>query len=130
MRIVYDDAMQEVMLEAIENFMSAFDVKEITAYEYGMDRVQMHRLKEILNGFLERYYFMSIGNTVTHAHGIGNNCRYPVYYCPENLNEIQQCGNININTGMFGEGYVSCGDYNGRRLGQLYEVRVRGISRK
>ncbi len=130
MRIIYDDAMQSVMVEAVEKFMVVCNVKRITRYEYGMDRVQMNRMKEALNRFLESYYSMSIGNTVTHAHGIGNNCQYPVYYHPEQLNEIQQCGNININTGMFGEGYVYCEDYNGRKLGQVYEVRVRGITRK
>ena len=73
---------------------------------------------------------MSIGNKVTHAHGIGNNCQYPVYYHPEGSDEVQECGSININSGMYGEGFVSCEDYNGRRVGKLYEVTKFGIKVK
>lgn len=128
MRIIYD-AMQESMVAAVGKFMDSLDVKEITRYEWGTDRVQMDTLKKRLGLYLEPYR-MSIGNTVTHAHGIGNNCQYPVYYHPEGVDEIQQCGSININTGMYGEGFVSCEDYNGKRIGAAYEVRPRGVTKK
>ncbi len=130
MRIVYDDTMQDEMKNAVCKFMDSFDVKGIVEPEYGMDRVQMHKLRERLNEFLENNYRMNIGNTVTHAHGIGNNCMYPVYYHPETINELQQCGNINLNSGMFGEGFVSCEDYNGKVIGAVYEVRTHGIRKK
>lgn len=81
MRIVYDDTMQGELVAAVEKFMASFDVKRIVQYEWGMDRVQMHILREKLNLYLE-HCRMSIGNKVTHAHGIGNNCQYPVYYHP------------------------------------------------
>lgn len=126
MRIVYDDTAQSEMIKAVERFMGTLDVKRIVRYEWGTDRVQMHILREKLNLFLEQYR-MSIGNTVTHAHGIGNNCNYPVYYWPETENELQQCGSININTGMYGEGFVSCEDYNGKIISAVYEVRKYGI---
>ena len=129
MRLVYDDAMQGTMAAAVGEFMDALTVGEIVRYEWGTDRVQMSMLKERLGAYLE-YYRMSIGNTVTHAHGIGNNCQYPVYYHPEGVDEIQQCGYININSGMYGEGFVSCEDYNGRRVGAAYEIRTRGVVRK
>lgn len=83
----------------------------------------MHKLQESLNKFLDSRK-MSIGDTVTHAHGIGNNCRYPVYYRPESVDELQQCGSINLNTGLYGEGYVSCADYNGHLIGPAYTVRA------
>lgn len=129
MRIVYDDAMQESMAAAVGKFMDSLDVKGITQYEWGTDRVQMGILKKRLSSYLEPYRF-SIGNTVTHAHGIGNNCRYPVYYRPEGVDELQQCGSINLNSGMYGEGYVNCEDYNGRRVGAAYEVTTRGVTKK
>ena len=129
MRLVYDDAMQETMAAAVGEFMDALNVEEIVRYEWGTDRVQMHLLKKKLGAYLE-YYRMGIGNTVTHAYGIGNNCQYPVYYHPEGVDEIQQCGNININSGMYGEGFVSCEDYNGKRIGAAYEVRTRGVKKK
>ena len=129
MRIVYDDTKQDELVAAVEKFMASFDVKRIVQYEYGMDRVQMHILREKLNLYLE-HCRMSIGNKVTHAHGIGNNCQYPVYYYPEGSDEIQECGSININSGMYGEGFVSCEDYNGRRVGKLYKVAKIGIKVK
>ena len=129
MRIVYDDTMQETMAEAVGEFMEALNVGEIVRYEWGTDRVQMGILREKLGIYL-KHYRMSIGNTVTHAHGIGNNCQYPVYYHPEGMDEIQQCGNINLNSGLYGEGFVSCEDYNRNRIGAAYEVRTRGVVRK
>lgn len=128
MRIVYDDTMQGEMTAAVERFMAALNVKRIMQYEWGMERVQMHILRQKLNLFLEQYR-MSIGSKVTHAHGIGNNCQYPVYYYPEGSNEIQQCGYININSGMYGEGYVSCEDYNENRVGASYKVSRWGVKR-
>lgn len=130
MRIVYDDAAQDEMIKAVSRFMETFDVKGIMEYEWGMDRVQMHKLKERLNEFLEKNHRMSIGNTVTHANGIGNNCNYPVYYRPETANELQQCGSINLNSGMYGEGFVSCEDYNGKIISAVYEVRKSGIKKR
>lgn len=129
MRIVYDDAMQSEMVKAVETFMDALDVGPFVSYEWGTDRVQMHKLRESLNRFLSSRH-MSIGNTVTHAHGIGNNCLYPVYFQPADAGELQQCGSINLNTGLYGEGYVSCEDYNGRCVGPRYEVRARWGVRK
>lgn len=129
MRIVYDDAMQPEMVKAVEKFMDTLDIKRFVSYEWGTDRVQMHKLRESLDVFLSSYN-MSIGNTVTHAHGIGNNCQYPVYYHPEGVDELQQCGSINLNRGLYGEGYASCEDYNGHRIGPVYEVRARWGVRK
>ncbi len=129
MRIVYDNAMQGSMAAAVGKFMDSLDVKEITRYEWGTDRVQMDILKRMLGLYLKPYR-MSIGNTVTHAYGIGNNCQYPVYYHPEGVDEIQQCGNINLNSGMYGEGVVSCVDYNGIRIWAAYEITTRGVTKK
>lgn len=129
MRIVYDDTKQSELVSAVNLFLAGLDVKQFLEYEYGMERVQMYKLKMRLNFFLERYR-MSIGDKVTHAHGIGNNCQYPVYFYPEGSDEIQQCGSININSGMYGEGYVSCEDYNGKRVGSLYEVTRFGVRKK
>lgn len=129
MRIVYDDAKQDVMTAAVEKFMDSLSVEEITQHKYGIDRVQMHVLSQKLDAYLKAYS-MSIGNTVTHAYGIGNNCQYPVYYHPEGLDEIQQCGSINLNSGMYGEGFVSCENYNGKRIGAAYEVKTYGVIKK
>lgn len=57
-----------------------------------------------------------------------NNYKYPVYYktAPE---ELQQCGFININAGLYGEAYVSCEDHNGCRISPIYELNRRGIKK-
>lgn len=129
MRIVYDDTKQSELVSAVNLFVAGLDVKKFIEYEYGMERVQMYKLKMRLNFFLERYR-MNIGDKVTHAHGIGNNCQYPVYYYPEGTDEIQQCAYINLNTGMYGEGFLSCEDYNGNRIGTVYEISKWGIKRR
>ena len=127
MRIVYDDAMQRTVVKLVDDFMSRLrlNMKQVVKYDYGMERVQRVEVKARLNEFLKHQY-MEVGNTVTHAHGIGNNCQYPVYYHAEN--EIQQCANININSGMYGEVYVSVEDYNGKRVSKSYELTRHGIT--
>lgn len=127
MRIVYDDTMQEHLVEQVDRFMRRLDVQSVLEYGYGMNRIQMHKVKTQLNKFLSSCY-LEIGNTVTHAYGIGNNCQYPVYYYAEN--EIQHCANIDLNSGMFGEGYLYITDYNDNEISDLYEIHEWGIKRK
>ena len=129
MRIVYDDAMEQKMVWAVGRFMETLHVEEIVVYEWRMDRVSMTELRVRLNRFL-RDHRLRIGEKAVHAYGIGNKCRYPVYYSPEGLEELQQCGSINLNTGLYGEGYVSCVNYNGKRVGAMYEVRKEGVIKK
>ena len=129
MRIIYDDNKQSIFVQAVSRFMAGLHTAEFTRYENGTDRIQMGMVKEGLNEYL-RDYHMEIGKTVTHAHGIGNNCQYPVYYHPEDGIEIQQCAYINLNTGLYGEGFLSCEDYNGNRIGNAYELHKYGIKQK
>ena len=130
MRVVYDDSMQKTFVAATEKFVGGFNVKDVVRYEWGTERVQMHMVKEKLNAFLRQSFNMEIGKTVTHAHGIGNNCQYPVYFYPNGVDEVQQCAYINLNTGMYGEGFLSCEDYNGNRIGAIYEISTWGIKVK
>ena len=127
MRIVYDDAMQKKVCELVHEAMMHLDrrIDLVVKWEYGMDRVQRVKVKAIINGILEDYC-MEIGNTVTHAHGIGNNCMYPVYYHADN--EIQHCANININSGMCGQVYVNVVDYNGKIVSRRYELTRLGVT--
>ena len=130
MRIVYDDAKQTDLVKAVEDAMKSIDVRVFVTYSNGMNRVRMHKIKEWLNGRLAPLS-LNIGNTVKHAHGIGNNCQYPVYYKPKGAEETQHCANINLNTGLYGEGYISIEDYNGSRVGPAYEIRAKwGVKKK
>lgn len=120
MRIVYDDAKTAKAVAALHDFMTwKLDIKSVVREENWMRRVQRAELKNQLSRFFARDN-LRIGDTVTHAYGIGNNCQYPVYYEAEN--ELQQCCTININTGLYGEAYVSLEDYNGKRISNLYKL--------
>lgn len=126
MRMVYDDTMQDVFCEIVNNVMLNLNhnIKPVVKYEYGMNRVQRTMVKERLNWVLKDYC-IEIGNHVTHANGIGNNCEYPVYYHAEN--EIQHCANIHINSGLYGDVYVYATDYNGNRITKSYKLTQHGV---
>ena len=126
MRIVYDDTMQKELVMLVAEYMHFLNgnMKRVVKYDWGMERVQKSEVKARLNGYIEDYSF-AIGNTVTHAHGIGNNCQYPVYYYEGN--EIQHCANININTGLYGEVYVNIVDYNNKKVSRSYELTKHGV---
>lgn len=129
MRIVYDDTMQKVVFELVNEYLTFLQshMDRVVRYDYGMNRVQKHLVKERLNGYLEDHS-IEIGNKVTHAHGIGNNSQYPVYYYGDN--EIQHCANININSGLYGDVYVSVSDYNDKRVGGIYyKLTQHGITK-
>ena len=129
MRVIYDDTMQDKVVEVVYNVMLNlnWNIKPVVQYEWGMDRVQRSKVKERLNWALEDYD-MEIGKTVTHANGIGNNCEYPVYYNARN--EIQHCANISLNSDMYGGLYVYITDYNGKRVGMKYELSRHGVTSK
>ena len=130
MRIVYDDTMQQNAVKLVSEYLAFLNnhMDRVVRYEWGMNRVQRSLVKERLQGYLEDYGF-DIGKTVTHAHGIGNNCQYPIYYDGE-CDEIQHCANININSGLYGDVYVSIEDYNGKCVGYRYELTRNGVTRK
>ena len=127
MRVVYDDTMQEMAIKLVDKVMAHLNrrIDLVVEYEWGMDRVQRAKVKERINGALEDYS-MEIGKTVTHAHGIGNNCMYPIYY--NDINEIQHCANININNGLYGDVYVSIENYNGKVVSKRYKLTAHGVS--
>lgn len=130
MRIVYDDTMQSRVVRLVEEYLTFLNnhMDRVVRYEWGMNRVQRSLVKARLQGYLEDYGF-DIGKTVTHANGIGNNCQYPVYY-DGGFDELQHCANININSGLYGDVYVSIENYNGKCVGCRYELTRNGVTRK
>lgn len=126
MRIVYDDAKQKDFVALVDEFLDLLNVRCVTKYDYGMERVQRPLVKQKLQSFLQARFNFYIGDKVTHANGIGNNCNYPVYF--PTANETQHCANININSGMYGEVFISVEDYNGKRISRAYELTKHGIS--
>lgn len=126
MRVVYDDSQANLAVDIIDECMEDFKISldYFLKYESGINRIQTDRLRKRINKRLEEYGFR-IGNTVTHAHGIGNNCAYPVYF--DTPDEIQECCTICINRGMYGEAWVYLKDYNNNKLGKSYELHHTGI---
>lgn len=126
MRIVYDDIKQNEAVELINTFVLNFKmfpqkILELVSYDYGMNRVKSYLFKDKLNKYLLSHNF-EIGESVFHKNGIGNNNKHPIYF-KGNSEEIQICGYININSGLYSEIYVSCEDYNGNRIGcNMYEI--------
>ena len=118
MRIVYDDEKRDLLVDEVDSFFGA--------YVYGQKRIGLWLdIFKQLDGSLRANWDLEIGEDVVHAHGIGNNCRYPVYYhhrIDGECKELQQVGYININHGMYGEVFVYVGDYNNQRLSYLFEV--------
>ena len=128
MRIVYDDAMQMDMVGIIARTCESLDVRSLLEYDNGTDRIQRPILKSKLNRALEAKN-MFIGDTAEHAYGIGNNSKYPVYFRTTNAGEMQVCGYVSINVGLFGEAYVYCSDYNDSRISPSYEIGRFGVKK-
>lgn len=101
MRVVYDDSQANLVVDIIDECMEDFAVfvRSFFRYEEGMERIQPNILYERINKRLKEHG-LRIGNTVTYAHGIGNNCAYPVYF--DTPDEVQQCCTIHINLSPFG----------------------------
>lgn len=120
MRIVYDDTKLGLFTEFVSIWAHTraknVDLKE---YSYGMQRISLRLVQRDLDGYLEEKKF-TIGKDVHHAHGIGNNNRYPVYYHAEN--EMQQVGYLNIIIDPYGGGRVFVSDYNDDRVGALHKL--------
>ena len=126
MRVLYDDSQANLAVDIINECMEDFAVSMayFFRYEDGMERIQPNILRERLNKRLNEHG-LRIGNTVTHAHGISNNCAYPVYFdTPE---EIQQCCTIHINLSPFGQAGLYMKDYDNNTIGKSYKLHHTGI---
>lgn len=126
MRIIYDDAMQTTVVERIALTMIRLNslMPAYVEYDYGMHRVKKTKLVDHINDMLMSIN-CSIGKTVTHPHGIGNNSQYPVYY--RDGDDMFLCAYLNVNVDPFGIGYVCCSDYNGTRVSPLYKLTQQGV---
>ena len=126
MRIIYDDEQAPKVINLLHEFMMLYksDTERFCAYEYNDKRVQPHIVKAKLNEFFQQNNFQ-IGKTVKHAHGIGNNCEYPVYFKTEN--ELQECCAIHINCGLYGGCCVYITDYNNDISSKIYKLGLFSI---
>ena len=130
MRIVYDDARLGELHELVSEFLTitlrGARLERVVKYDYGMKRVQRPDLKKMLNDHIGGYGF-EIGNDVHRANGIGNNCRYPVYFHSGD-GEMQQCGYISFNTDMYSSVYVYVSDYNDKKYAASFKVSPSGVT--
>lgn len=133
MRILYDDAQQQDFVEEIYKIISylSVDIKHLTKYEYGTNRVKCNLVKNYINHELrfntDNAYEIADRNYDTS--GIGNNHSFPVFYkgSPE---ETQICAYIRITEGMYGEAYIKVTDFNDNAVTPVYHLNEYGIRRK
>lgn len=128
MRIVYDDTQLSTLAGTVrvlvtQNFASTADMKNVTRHSCNMDRVEVGLVKTQLNKMLKGHNF-EIGNDVVHAHGIGNNNRYPVFFSA--LDEKQLVGYLHLNSDMYGGVYVYVSNFNGCRCSDCYKLTSSG----
>lgn len=126
MRVVYDDSQANLAVDIIDECMEDFNVSldYFIKYENGTKRIQPDILYKRINERLKEHG-LRIGNTVTHAHGIGNNCAYPIYF--DTPDEIQQCCTIHISLSPFGQAGLYLKDYDNNTIGKTYRLGYRGI---
>lgn len=126
MRVIYDDSQANLAVDIINECMEDFKVfmRSFFRYEDGMERIQPSILRERINRRLKEHG-LRIGNAVTHAYNIANNCAYPVYF--DTPDEIQQCCTIHINRSLYGEGAVYMKDYDNNTISKIYKLHYRGI---
>lgn len=133
MRIIYDDTQQQEFTKELRYIMGYLEheLERVTRYDYGMNRIQWRLIKNYINHELDsntnhRY---QITDKNFDSSGIGNNHLFPVLYkaSPE---EFQQCAYISITQGMYSEVYITVEDYNGKTVGDSYEVTKHGIYRQ
>lgn len=130
MRIVYDDAQIGKLAVLLGKFLTnrcstPAKMQVMTRWSYGMDRVEVPRVRQEFNKLIEEHGF-EVGNECSHAHGIGNNNRNPVYF--ETPDEMQCTGYININSDMYGGVYIYVTDYNNNRKSESYHLTKNGYS--
>lgn len=96
----YGDDFRKVINQAFQTIKS--NVKQYEEYDYGMDRVQKHK---VIQAFDELIYEMGgfelDGRTLRHAHGIGNNSEYDVVD-----KDLVKVGTFYCNDDMFGGVYT------------------------
>lgn len=128
MRIIYDDKYANMFVKILHEKLQKINPKSITQYEWGMERAQIHLIKQSLNDSIASQH-MEIGNKADHAYGIGNNNAYPVYY-KNDPQETQIMCYINMNDDGFGSVIIYVTDFNNNKISETYDVSKWGVKRK
>lgn len=127
MRIIYDDSQAQKAVEIIYEFMEDFKAFTECFIRYevsGLPCIQPDLVHKRLNERLKEHGFR-IGNVVTHAYGLDNNCAYKVYF--DAPNESQECCTLHINRSSSGQAYLYLEDYEGNKISKAYRLTFRGI---
>ena len=128
MRIVYDDQKVSEFMAVLDEFLFQMRFSKVCRNSYGMKRVQSDLVKEQLQTYVYPMGY-EIGCKATHAHGIGNNCLYPVFYT-KSADEKQQVCFIAINSRMYSECYVYVEDYTGTVISPCYDIHTGRIGKR
>lgn len=128
MRIIYDDKAQQKAIDNCYDILCKLNrnLPTVTRYFWGCDRVKEELVRAYFARELKEYGF-KVGETATHAHGIGNNNSYPIYWVAQDGN-LEHCANINLNDDMYGGVYYYLSDFEEHRITQAYNISKHGIT--
>ena len=97
MRRVVDDRMYVVISDQINKLIWSLDPKPLSAYSWGMDRVNVGMVRDAIAARIPNIKF----GKNEHANGIGNNNAYEIIYTG-NPREEQICGLLHLTDDMYG----------------------------
>ena len=132
MRIVFDEdhdhifALVRVVTEFLtNNCRTEGQMRCMTKYSYGIDRVEVNLVREQIAKFFSSTRFQ-IGKDCYHAHNIGNNNRYTVYFAADG--ELQFAGYLNLIDNMYGSVLVYVTDHLDHKRTSTYRLSRYGCS--
>ena len=118
MRRVYDDEKYDDIATQIMRIVDSINPKDVSEYDYGMDRVQTYKVRKYIG---DRLGCISFGKN-THAYGIGNNNAIEIVY-KANENEEQICGLLHLTDDMYGGCIVWVSDIDEVRSSHSRKIR-------
>ena len=119
MRRVYDDTQYDYVSNRIMHIISQINPREVSEYDYGMERVQSTLIQDKIERLCHTFKF----HTAPCTYGIGNNEVREIIYAPLNCEEEQICGLLHMTDDMFGGQICWCSDIDGDRCTCSVKVR-------
>lgn len=140
-----DDSKMIDFCDMLSDCIDGMVVSSVVRRDYGSMRVMEPLVRKYIQKYMdmatETYFGKGYANAfyidvdhATHAHDIGNNNEYPVIFHKKDsktgeLIEDQILGYLNLNTGLYGELYLSLDDLN-HNVVLLYKLNSRYISKE
>lgn len=118
MRRVYNDSQYDYISNRIMEIISQIDSRDVSEYDYGMERVRGSLIQEKIERLCNTFKFQKAPCT----YGIGNNQVREIIYTPMDCEEEQICGLLHMTDDMFGREICWCSDIDGNRRTNSIEL--------